>query len=185
MPKAQARRPFRHAAIIAALSVLAGCVQQTGGSPGGDANAGIGPGGADLSGNYGGTATNDGNPGGACKVVEPVSNFRVNGNRATFGQYRGTIQPDGSVEMVFGRSWIVGRFSGPHFEGRTVAGPTVVPTPWFSIGRAHRLAAQTVWATLEVRPWRSAIRFIQNSRPEMFLSPQPQRPPDNSTPSLI
>jgi hypothetical protein len=47
--------------------------------------------------------------------------MRVSGNQVHFGSFNGTIQPNGVVEMEWGRNWVIGRFDGPHFVGRWIA----------------------------------------------------------------
>ena len=42
----------------------------------------------------------------------------VNGNQVTFGSFRGTIRPDGSLRMEAGPSYVYGRFIGSRFSGR-------------------------------------------------------------------
>ncbi len=36
----------------------------------------------------------------------------------SFGAYRGTIQPDGSLHMQAGPTYVYGQFVGSHFDGR-------------------------------------------------------------------
>ena len=47
-----------------------------------------------------------------------VSDFRVRGNQAFYGGFRGKIEPDGSVQMHFGHDWIIGQFDGTGFAGQ-------------------------------------------------------------------
>jgi hypothetical protein len=72
----------------------------------------------DRSGNYAGTAEPLVTGGGLCLGTQRVTNFLVRGNRAQFGQFRGTIAPDGVLQMVSGSQWIVGQFDGPTFQGQ-------------------------------------------------------------------
>lgn len=69
------------------------------------------------SGMYAGTGRLD-NHNGLCGDPLRVSRFFVRGDRVDFGSYRGTVQPDGSVKMQFGDSYVYGQFYGAHFEGR-------------------------------------------------------------------
>jgi hypothetical protein len=57
------------------------------------------------------------NPGGNCGDPIRVFNFAVDGNRVSFGSFRGTIQPDGSLQMQAGPRYVYGQFTGAHFEG--------------------------------------------------------------------
>ena len=56
--------------------------------------------------------------GGSCDNGMNVTNFRVDGNSVRFGQFRGTITPDGGLQMVFGGTWIIGQFEGATFRGQ-------------------------------------------------------------------
>jgi len=89
----------------------------------------------DRSGTYAGVAVPLNTGGGICIQNRQVTNFRVRGRSARFGGFRGTIAPDGIVEMAFGQDWIVGQFDGPTFNGhlnlngrRTVLGCTYMLT---------------------------------------------------------
>jgi hypothetical protein len=57
-------------------------------------------------------------PGGSCGDPIRISNFIVRGNQVSFGSFNGTIQPDGSLQMQAGPTYIEGQFIGTHFEGR-------------------------------------------------------------------
>ncbi len=70
------------------------------------------------SGTYNGTAEVLMTAGGLCRENLTVSNFKVNGNTARFGGFRGHIQPDGSLQMFYGQDWIVGQFEGATFHGQ-------------------------------------------------------------------
>ena len=72
---------------------------------------------APRSGKYAGYGYNIVDPGGMCAGKIRIYNFIVNGNQVTFGAYRGTIQPDGHLEMRGGPTRIYGQFVGSHFEG--------------------------------------------------------------------
>ena len=75
----------------------------------------------DLSGSYTGMGRVVRDPGGTCSVNEPVTNFHVSGDQVNYGEFHGTIRSNGSVEMVYGKTWVVGQFNGPHFIGRYIA----------------------------------------------------------------
>ena len=72
----------------------------------------------DRSGNYAGTAVPLDTGGGICINTERVINFRVHGNRASFGRFRGTIDANGGLQMPNGQDWIVGQFDGASFHGQ-------------------------------------------------------------------
>jgi hypothetical protein len=74
--------------------------------------------GGDRSGNYAGTAVPLETGGGICIDTKQVTNFRVRGNRVSFGRFRGTIAPDGGLQMPDGQDWIVGQFEGATFHGQ-------------------------------------------------------------------
>jgi hypothetical protein len=74
-----------------------------------------------LDGNYRGDGRLVRNPGGTCQTGMPVYGMQVSGDRVHFGSFNGTIQPNGVVEMDYGKNWVIGRFDGPHFIGRWIA----------------------------------------------------------------
>ena len=82
--------------------------------PGGAASQAPAP----QSGHYAGTGFVMRNQGTLCAQQIRVTNFVVNGNRVSFGAYRGTIQPDGSLHMQAGPTYVYGQFVGSHFDGR-------------------------------------------------------------------
>jgi hypothetical protein len=121
-------------AVTAAALLLAGCAYNgpTASAPG-PAASGVGietgttplpPGTAasvapaPQSGPYAGTGTIVTDPGALCHQQIRVTNFIVNGDRVTFGAYRGVIQPDGSLHMQAGPTYVYGQFIGSHFDGR-------------------------------------------------------------------
>lgn len=67
---------------------------------------------------YTGTATVLITNGNVCQDTFRVYGFHVNGNKVRFGGFRGTIQPDDGLQMVFGAQWIIGRFDGAVFHGQ-------------------------------------------------------------------
>ena len=67
-------------------------------------------------GSYRGAASVRSNPGGQCRAMT-ISNWTVRGDQVRFGAFRGTIQPDGSLNMQAGQSYIRGRFSARGFTG--------------------------------------------------------------------
>jgi hypothetical protein len=56
--------------------------------------------------------------GGLCTETRNVADFFVRGSAARFGGFRGTIAPDGGVQMVYGQDWLVGQFEGATFHGQ-------------------------------------------------------------------
>ncbi len=47
----------------------------------------------------------------------PVVGFHVSGNRVRFGRFRGTIDGDDGLQMVYNQQWILGQFEGATFHG--------------------------------------------------------------------
>jgi hypothetical protein len=74
--------------------------------------------GAGRDGTYAGTATVLLTAGGQCIQNQQIGNFRVRGNAVRYGVFRGTIDPDGGLQMVHGRTWIIGQFDGATFSGQ-------------------------------------------------------------------
>jgi hypothetical protein len=72
----------------------------------------------DRSGNYSGTAVPLNTAGGLCVTSHKVINFRVRGNVARFGRFRGTIDANDGLQMVSGGQWIIGQFDGATFHGQ-------------------------------------------------------------------
>jgi len=70
------------------------------------------------NGTYSGRAVVLSTAGGVCDNGMNVSNFKVYGNSVRFGQFRGTITPDGGLQMVFRGTWIIGQFEGATFRGQ-------------------------------------------------------------------
>jgi hypothetical protein len=60
--------------------------------------------------------------GGLCINDKTVTNFKVHGNEVQFGEMHGTIALDSTLQMVFGNTWIVGRFQAATFRGQIIAG---------------------------------------------------------------
>ena len=89
------------------------------GPPGTPAN--FNPASGSLNGSYRGTGRIVRNPGGTCPVGMPVYGMQVSGDQVHFGSFNGTIQPNGVVQMDWGKNWVIGRFDGPHFQGRWIA----------------------------------------------------------------
>jgi hypothetical protein len=89
---------------------------ETGAPPPPGAAASVTP--APRSGPYAGTGTVVRNQGARCPDQIRVTNFTVRGNRVSFGAYRGTIQPDGALDMQAGPTYVYGQFVGSHFDGR-------------------------------------------------------------------
>lgn len=67
---------------------------------------------------YAGTADVLTTGGGLCLQNRQVTNFRVRGDAVRFGVYRGRIDADGGLQMVYGQNWIVGQFEGATFHGQ-------------------------------------------------------------------
>jgi hypothetical protein len=70
------------------------------------------------NGTYSGRAEVLSTAGGTCDKGMNVSNFKVHGNSVSFGQFQGTIAPDGGLQMVFRGTWIIGQFEGATFRGQ-------------------------------------------------------------------
>jgi hypothetical protein len=68
---------------------------------------------------YAGEGLLTSDPGGqiTCPDRMPVHGMNVAGGRVRFGDFRGTIRPDGTVRMPFGRSYVSGRFADGRFMG--------------------------------------------------------------------
>jgi len=73
---------------------------------------------ANRNGTYSGTAVPLDTGGGICVSNQQVGNFRVRGNSVRYGGFRGRIQPDGGLQMVYGQNWIIGQFEGATFHGQ-------------------------------------------------------------------
>jgi hypothetical protein len=56
-----------------------------------------------------------------CMSSTSVTGWHVYGDRVRFGQFRGTIDANGGVQMTAGGGWIVGQFEGPTFSGQYIA----------------------------------------------------------------
>ncbi len=74
--------------------------------------------GASRNGTYSGTAELLSTAGGMCTSGMKVDNFKVRGNSVRFGQFHGTIAPDGGLQMVSDQTWIFGQFEGATFRGQ-------------------------------------------------------------------
>jgi hypothetical protein len=73
---------------------------------------------AERSGTYSGTAVPLDTAGGLCISNKAVRGFKVRGNRVRWGGFRGTIAPDNGLQMVYGRTWVIGQFVGRTFQGQ-------------------------------------------------------------------
>ncbi len=71
-----------------------------------------------LNGTYAGIAQPMDTGGGLCLANRKVSGFHVHGRSVRFGQFRGSVAPDGGVQMVAGQNWIYGQFEGSEFRGQ-------------------------------------------------------------------
>ena len=73
---------------------------------------------AERSGTYSGTAVPLDTAGGRCISNKAVRGFRVRGNKVRWGGFRGTIAPDNGLQMIYGRTWVIGQFVGQTFQGQ-------------------------------------------------------------------
>jgi len=69
-------------------------------------------------GSYSGVAEPLQTGGGLCLQTRPVSGFHVRGNTVRYGGFRGTIDANNGLQMVYGRDWIIGQFDGATFHGQ-------------------------------------------------------------------
>jgi hypothetical protein len=74
------------------------------------------------NGTYAGYADVMSTGGGMCLNDRTVTNFNVQGNTVDFGEFHGTIYPNGGLQMVNGNTWITGGFQGATFRGQITAG---------------------------------------------------------------
>jgi hypothetical protein len=74
--------------------------------------------GVGRDGTYSGNAELLSTAGGMCTSGMRVDNFKVRGNSVRFGQFHGTIAPDGGLQMVSDQTWIFGQFEGATFRGQ-------------------------------------------------------------------
>jgi len=72
----------------------------------------------DRSGSYAGSAEPLVTGGGLCIQTQKVSGFHVHGRSVRFGGFRGTIERDNGLQMVYGQQWIIGHFEGATFHGQ-------------------------------------------------------------------
>jgi hypothetical protein len=70
-----------------------------------------------------------------CMSTVQIAGWYVYGNRVWFGQFRGTIDSDDGLQMVYGRDWITGQFHGATFHGWLIddGTPNFVPGCSFMI----------------------------------------------------
>jgi hypothetical protein len=52
-----------------------------------------------------------------CSNNVPLNPMTVTGGHVVFGNVTGWVQPDGSLQMVFGPVRVYGQFQGTHFQG--------------------------------------------------------------------
>ena len=91
------------AAVTAAVLLLAGCAEH-------------GPTTSAFDGVYHGTSVAaSSNP--MCASGVGLNPMRVSGGRVEFGNMRGWVDPNGKVQMEFGRITLFGQFQGTQFEG--------------------------------------------------------------------
>lgn len=84
-------------------------------------------------GTYAGTAVPLDTFGGACTSTMRVEGFHVTGNSVRFGQYRGTIDGNNGLQMVYRGTWIVGQFEGDNFQGQVDSMGRFAPGCTFSM----------------------------------------------------
>ena len=72
----------------------------------------------DRSGSYAGTAVPLDTGGGVCLATKTVHNFIVRGDSVRYGGFRGTIDANNGLQMVYGGRWITGQFDGATFHGQ-------------------------------------------------------------------
>ena len=94
---------------------------------------------SDLSGTYSGIAVPMDTGGGLCLANQKVGGFHVRGRSVRYGQFRGSIAPDGGVQMVEGRNWIFGQFEGAEFRGQLD-----LPGGFNSLGCTYMMTLQRV-----------------------------------------
>jgi hypothetical protein len=70
-----------------------------------------------LSGNFTGVGRLNRSHGSGCRLEIQIRNFVVTGDQVRFLSFRGTIQPDGSLQMQAGESFMSGTFDGGRFTG--------------------------------------------------------------------
>ena len=70
------------------------------------------------SGDYEGTLVPLDSGGGSCLNTIRIEGFHVRGNAVRFGEYRGTIDANGGLQMPFRDSWIIGQFEDARFHGQ-------------------------------------------------------------------
>lgn len=80
--------------------------------------AGAASSGRPASGPYRGIALSLNDPGGSCPGRFDVTDWIVSGDQVTFGSFSGVIQPDGSLKMQAGPTFVYGTYVGSHFTGR-------------------------------------------------------------------
>jgi hypothetical protein len=69
------------------------------------------------SGTFAGVGRLNNTPSSGCRREVAINGFVVTGSRVRFQGFRGTVQPDGSLEMQAARSFISGNFDGGRFVG--------------------------------------------------------------------
>ena len=69
------------------------------------------------SGTFSGAAQLSSSPSSGCRRQLAVRNFVVTGNNVRFQAFRGTIQPDGYLEMQASNRFLYGTFNGGRFIG--------------------------------------------------------------------
>lgn len=93
------------------------------------------------NGTYAGYADVLATGGGLCLNDKTVANFKVHGNQAQLGEMKGTIAPNGYLQMVYGDVWVTGAFQGPTFRGQMTAGGPAGCTFALELDRVRALIA--------------------------------------------
>jgi len=110
------RRISNNGWLLAMGLALAGCTAAT--TPQSVPPPGPLPANGAWEGRYQGWAKAPPGSGMRCQQDVKVSNFYVTGNRISFGQYFGTVQPSGEAVLSAIDPVIMGRFSAGVFTGR-------------------------------------------------------------------
>ena len=75
-------------------------------------------GGMPYDGAYRGIGIATSNPNGMCDTQLTITNFKVSQGKVSFGEFHGTIRPQGDVEMAFRNTWVTGQFYPGRFDGQ-------------------------------------------------------------------
>jgi hypothetical protein len=75
------------------------------------------PGGPPPSGTFNGTGRLSASAGSGCRPEVRMAGMTVTGSRVRYQGFRGTIQPDGFIQMQAGERFLYGAFDGDRFVG--------------------------------------------------------------------